>query len=67
MNWLEKNADFKWTLETVFKYINENTDLSPEQEAKKLISEVGQDIAMSRFQTKYGDEGLLKYKNLFFS
>ncbi len=26
MNYLEKNANFKWTLETVYKYINENLE-----------------------------------------
>ena len=47
------------------RWEDEEVKLNPEQYAKQLISEVGKEIAMFRFQAKYGDKELLKYYNLF--
>jgi len=37
MDWLEENADFKWTLETVGKYIDENLAKLSKKEAPLII------------------------------
>jgi len=37
-------------------------DLTPEQEARQMVKELGANIASFRFQSKYGDELYLKYR-----
>ena len=44
IKWLDENADFKWTLETVLKYINENLEnlenkKLPYEEQQRLLAE----------------------------
>ena len=53
MEYLEQKANFKWTLETVFKYINEDLE---KLSLKNLSEDEKAKIQAEKIRKKYGSE-----------